>query len=236
MGKVKQKNWLLLITFCLLIASVVLFFVNNRKNLGLGECSYEGVEYLEGERILNYEGRNDCYCSKGGKILCESEQAGMTYESFSSSSLSFSYSFINYLEKSNPDLNKISLQDIDQKDGSIKFTLHREALCGENELAPAQVGMYKGEDDSLIFTTITNRDESLYSRVCVISNDFQISNFSIGDVENFTLLYQGESGQIYDLNACFVKGKLYTKGEVFRDSEKQELCTCEGSNISCEQL
>ncbi len=236
MGKVKQKNWLLLITFCLLIASVVLFFVNNRKSLGLGECNYDGIEYLEGEQIVNYQGRNDCYCSKSGEILCESEQAGMTYESFSSSALSFSYSFINFLEKNDPDLNKISLEDIDQRDSSIKFTLHREALCGEDGLAPAQVGMYERKDDSLIFTTITNRDESLYSRVCVISNDFQISNFNIGDVEEFIVLYQGESGQIYDLNTCFVKGKLYAQGEVFKNSEKQELCTCEGPDISCEEL
>jgi hypothetical protein len=160
----------------------------------------------------------------------------MTYETFSSSNLSFSYKFQNFLEENKPDLTRISLSDIEQSNGAIEIILEREALCSEEGGAPTQVGMYEKNVDSLVLTTITNRDETLYGRVCVIENTFNISQVDIADSESYSLLYQGEGGQLYDLKACYSNGKLYAIDEVFKDSEGKKLCTCEGPEISCEEL
>lgn len=236
MAKVKQRNWLLLITVLLLIGSGIVLFINAQKNLGLGVCYYNDMEYYQGDLVSNYEGGSDCYCSITGDIVCESDSVGMTYETFSSSNLAFSYKFQNFLEKANPDLTRFTLSDVSQNDGGLEIILEREALCSEEGSAPTQVGMYEKNADSLVLTTITNRDEALYSRVCVIENTFNISQVDITDAKSYSLLYQGEGGQLYDLKACYSNGKLYASGEVFKDSKGEKLCTCEGPEISCEKL
>lgn len=236
MPKVKQRNWLLLITVLLLIGSGIVLFINAQRNLGIGVCYHNDVEYLQGDVVPNYKEGTDCHCAISGKIVCESDSIGMSYETFSSAGLTFSYGFQNFLEKESPDLTRIYLSDINQNADSLEIILEREALCDEAGLAPVQVGMYEKNTDNLVLTTITNRDESLYSRVCVVENKFDVTNIDLSGVESYSVLYQGEGGELYDLKVCYFNNKLYAKGEVFKDSEKNRLCTCEGPELSCEDL
>lgn len=241
MGKLKQKNWLLIITGCLLVASVLVLFLTTRRNLGLGICYYDGVEYQQNELVPNYEGRNDCYCSWTGEIVCEEEnEVVMSYEHFTSEDMQFTYSFRNFLEKQGPDPTRVSLSSVKADESSLEIVLDREALCSEDGQAPVQTAMYNEQDDSLVLTTITNRDESLYGRVCLIGNVFSIQvdsdSLALQEKEEFSLYYQNDSGRIFNLNNCFVNARLYAPGDVFKDSGNDLLCTCEGPDVECEQL
>jgi hypothetical protein len=235
MSKVKQKNWLVLITVFLFSATAVLLFINTKRNLGIGICLHEGVEYRQNEIIPNYLGKNNCYCSWDSKIECDDED-GISYESFTSESLQFSYSFRNFLEKDTPDFSKITLSDIEYSEGGLKVVLDREALCSINGEAPTQVGMYELGNEQLLLTSITNRDASLYMRSCVIGNTFVLEGFSLEEKDEFKVLYINEAGFMYDLKACFSNGKLYATGDVFKDVKNNMLCTCEEDGVKCEDL
>lgn len=232
---VRQKNWLLIITGFLLISSALVLFVTARRNLGLGICLYEGNEYKQNELISDFEGRDDCSCSWNGDIVCDNSSVNMSYEDFGSNNLNFSYSFKNFLEKSSPDLTKVTLTDINNKGTELEIILEREAFCGEAGIAPTQIGLFKQTENSIVLTTVTNRDETLYGKVCVIGNAFVVKDYVV-NADSFSILYQNESGQLYDLNACFFNGRLYGTGDVFKDTEKNELCTCEGPEVNCEPL
>jgi hypothetical protein len=236
MGKVRQRNWLLIITGCLLLASVLVFFVTTRKKLGMGLCQYDDIEYTQGQIVPNYKGRNDCYCSWSGEIVCEQEAITMSYENFSSDDLQFTYSFRNFLEKDTSDPSRVILSDVNYKDQVLEIILEREALCTQEGQVPPQTAMYKKESDSLTLTTITNRDESLYGRVCLIGNTFVIKDLDLLEKSEYSIYYQHDDGSEFKLKSCFVNGKLYGQGDVFKDSEENLLCTCEDWAIECEEL
>lgn len=242
MAKIKQRNWLLIITVCLLVGSVLVVFLTTRQNLGLGICYHEGVEYQQNDFIPNYQGRNDCYCSWTGQIVCEEQSEHiMSYEDFTSQHLFFTYDFRNFLEKQGPDSLRVSLSSIKQEEFSLEVVLEREVLCSQDGEAPVQTALYKIEGDSLVLTTVTNRDELLYERVCLVSNSFLLvdqglEDLQLGQQEEFSLFYQDDVGRVFNLNSCFVNGRLYSSGDVFKDSVRDLLCTCIGPDLECEEL
>ncbi len=234
MKKVGQRNWLLFITGLLLIGAIISLWMTAGKRFGVGMCVYDGIEYSQGDSIVGYDDERDCSCSWTGDIVCEDREAMMNYETFSSSSLSFSYNFRNYIEKNTPDLSKVSLIDVNHLNNRLEISIEREALCGEGDLSPTQIGLYERKSGSIILTTITNRDEALYSKVCIIGNSFMIENLDTMNDREFSIMYQNESGQLYDLNVCYLNNRLYGKGDVFKDGNR--LCTCEGPEVSCDRL
>jgi len=236
MGKIKQRNWLLIITGVLVIPSAIILIMMTRRSLGIGVCSYDGIEYQEGQIISNYQGRNDCYCSRIGEIVCEENEVVMSYDDFTSDDLQFAYSFRNFLEKQNPDLFRVVLSDINYQGQKLEIIVEREALCSQGSLPPVQTALYKKQEESLILTTITNRDESLYDRVCLIGNSFVIEGIDLSEKSDYSVYYQDEKGQEFELNSCFLNGKLYGEGDVFKDTENDLVCTCESSGVECEDL
>lgn len=241
MSKVKQRNWLLIITGCLLVGSVLVIFLSSQRNFGVGICYFDGEQYLQNELIPNYEGRNDCYCSWMGDIVCEeAEELVMSYENFTSEGLNFTYSFRNFLEKQGPDFTRVSLSSVKQGGNSLEIVLEREVLCGEDGEAPVQTALYKVEEGELLLTTITNRDELLYSRVCLVGNVFTIEGvsevFDFDSRDTFSLSYQDDAGRLFNLKSCFANSRIYAAGDVFKDSESELLCTCIGPDLECEEL
>lgn len=236
MGKVKQRNWLLIITIFLLLASALVVFVTTRNRLGVGVCNYDGIQYQQGDLVPNYEGRSDCHCTWTGDVVCEGEDLTMSYENFSSEGLQFTYSFRNFLEKESPDLSRVVLSDLNHSENTVEVILEREALCGEGGLAPVQTAMYKSEEDALTLTTVTNRDEELYGEVCLIGNSFVVEGVDLSEKSEYFLYYQNDSGQTFKLKSCFVNGKLYGEGDVFKNAANNMLCTCEASGVECEEL
>jgi hypothetical protein len=239
MGKVRQRNWLLIITAFLLFASILVLFMTTRKRLGVGVCEYGGAEYVQGQVVSNYDGRKDCVCTWSGEIVCGEDSLVISYENFSTENLVFTYSFRNFLDKDEPNISDVVLADVNQQGQTLELILEREVFCSQEGQVPVQTAMYKQEDNSLTLTTVTDRDESVYSRVCLIANTFKFANFTLpegSEFSEYSLLYQGDTGQEFKLNSCFVNGKLYAKGDVFKDAQGELLCTCEETGIECEEL
>jgi hypothetical protein len=118
----------------------------------------------------------------------------------------------------------------------LEIQIEREVFCSSGGAAPTQVGMYEIKSNALVLTTITNRDESLYDRTCVIGNVFSFEVFNLSEKKEYSLFYQNERGQLFDLNSCFYNGILYGKGDVFKDPSRNKICTCEGIEVDCEDL
>lgn len=236
MGKIRQRNWLLIITGVLVITTVVVLFLTTKRELGIGVCYHNGFRYEQNQLIPDYERGRDCYCSWNGEIVCEDVEISLSYEDFTSEGLNFTFNFRNLLEKTEPDLSKVTLADVNYRDNLVEIIVEREAICQQGGQVPTQIGMYEKRSNSIILTTITNMDETLYSRACVIVNTFSLVDIDISGEDEFTLMYQNEVGQLFDLNACFVNGRFYAPGDVFKDISRELLCTCEGPEVDCEEL
>jgi hypothetical protein len=237
MAKIKQRNWLLLITFVLVLSSLGILFAMLQRNLGIGFCVYEGVEYSANDPVPEYKEGEDCYCSNSGDINCDKEEVGMSYEDFVNEGMAFTYSFRNYLDKEQPELVGAELVDIQyREDSSLRVVIERESLCGDFNEAPVQAGMYKLEEEGIVLTAITNRDESIYSRVCLIGNTFEIQNVSLSDISRFSVSYQNDQGNMTNFRICLANGNIYSNGDVFKDSEDSSICTCLGPEVECEEL
>jgi len=236
MAKVKQRNWLLLITFVLVISSLVVLFTTLQREQETNVCVYKGIEYSVNDPVAEYEGGRDCICSSSGDIVCKEEELGMSYEDFVNENMSFTYSFRNYLDKDQPDLVDVKLVDI-QYDGSLlRIVIEREELCGDFNETPTQVGMYKLEEEGIVLTAITGRDESIYNRVCLIGNIFEIQSITLADKSGFSISYQNDLGNMTDFRVCLANGNIYTSGDVFKDLESGNICTCLGPEVNCEEL
>jgi len=236
MGKTKQRNWLLIITGVLLISTILVLFISTKRELGIGVCFYDGITYEQNQTVPNYQGRNDCYCSWSGEIVCEEQNFTVNYESFTTDGLLFRYDFRNFLDKVEPEYFKITLSDINYREEGLEMIIEREVLCTETSLVPTQLGMYELGENSVVLTSITSIDEMIHTNVCVISNTFLIANIDTSKKDEYSIMYQNEKGQLFDLNTCFVNGRLYAPEDVFKDSLANMLCTCEGPEVECEKL
>lgn len=234
MEKVQRRNWLLLLTGFFFGVCVFLFFTGafSRKN---GEkCEFNGISYVNGDIVPDYKEYSNCVCKGIDGIVCEDIQKNISYDSFNTEGLEFSYEYVQSLGKSNPDYAKIKAGDIDQNQNNIRISLEREGYCSADGDAPIQTGLYDLEEDSLILTTLTNKDSSVYTVPCVIRDIFVISNISIPKVESFSIVYRSEENKLFDLGACYYKETLYGQGDVFESTEKGKICTCESSVVKCD--
>lgn len=236
MAKIKQRNWLLLITFILVLSSLGILFTTLQGDLETDFCIYEGVEYSVNDPVSEYEGDKDCICSRSGGIVCKEDEYSMSYEDFVNEDMSFTQSFGNYLDKDQPNLEDVRLVDIQYNGSSLRIVIEREALCGDFNETPVQTGMYKLEEEGIVLTTITNRDESIYGRVCLIGNTFEIQNVTLADKSRFSISYQNDQGNMTNFRICLANGNVYSNGDIFKDSESNSICTCLGPEIECEQL
>lgn len=236
MAKIKQRNWLLLITFVLVLSSLGILFAMLQRNLGTGFCVYEEVEYSVNDPVPEYKDGEDCICSNSGDIVCKEDELSMSYGDFVNDDMAFTYSFRNYLDKDQPDLAGAELVDIQYKDGLLRVVMERESLCGDFNEAPVQAGMYKLEEEGIVLTAITNRDENMYSRVCLIGNTFEVQDVSLADKSRFSVSYQNDQGNMTNFRICLANGNIYSNGDFFKDSESNSICTCLGPEVECEEL
>jgi hypothetical protein len=234
MGKIVQRNWLLIITGLLVMSSFAVLFITLDERSNANRCTYGGIVYKKGDLVKNYRANDNCYCNGSDKIQCENgDDFSISYSTFSTEKLSFSYMYQNYLEVNEPDYTRVLSEDVNHNDDSLEIVLERETLCGENNLAPSQVGFYEFRDNSLILTTMTNRDTNLYSMPCMISNSFVIEGNNFQLQEGFSVMYQNEKGQLFDLNACYYGNKLYASGDSFKHTSENKVCSCEMGTVIC---
>lgn len=233
MGKLKQKNWLLIITIFLVVSSVIALSISMRKSLGFGTCAYDKEIYLSGQQIPNYNGRSDCYCSREGKVQCNTDETLISFEDYSSSGLKYFSSFLNYLEKESVSSDYVQAVDVGYTQGVLSVVIEREAMCGDEQETPIQVGFYKLAENDLTLTVLTNRDPSFYNRVCKIDGKFVLEKEGLSLKEDFKLYFQNDLGKIFDLGVCVYNGKLYGNGDVLQSVEGDKACSCNSGVVEC---
>lgn len=209
MAKIRQRNWLLLITVVLVLSSIGILFTTLRGGSETESETYESVEYSVNDTVLDYK-------------------------DFVNENMSFTYSFRNYLDKDQPNLVDAKLVDIQHNDSSLRIVIEREVLCGDFNETPAQAGMYKLGQEGIVLTAITNRDESIYNRVCLIDNIFEIEGINLVDRSEFSVSYQDDQGNMTNFRTCLANGNIYSNGAVFKDLESNSICTCLGPEVECE--
>lgn len=232
MARQKNRNWLLLITAFLFVASLFVLYVSISKEFTKDTCSFNNVNYKEGDIVDGYKQFSNCRCLGDEGIVCDEEKRDLSYEQFDTENLEFTYGFVRMLENG-VDSSKVTLGDVNHHTDSIYVYFEREAYCTPDKLAPVQTGFYELKSNSLVLTTLTNRDSSVYSEPCVISNIFTISNISIPKSDSFSIMYRSEEGKLFDLNACYYNGVLYGIGDVFESTDKKQICTCEDFAVKC---
>jgi len=232
MGKVKQRNWLIVITILMVISSGIVLLISMQEKLGFNTCAYGENTYITGQNIPNFNGLDDCYCAKDGSVKCGNMSEGISYSSFSSTGLSFSSRFLNYLEKEKVE-NNITPIDVNYTSNIFSLILEREVLCGDNSKSPVQVGFYKIEGGNLVVTVMTNRDPELYSMVCKVENTINVNDINLDIKDTFKIYYQDELGYRYDLKVCSSNGKLYNSGDMLEIEGSPTVCYCDDGVIEC---
>ncbi|HOV29616.1 MAG TPA: hypothetical protein PLD77_00885 [Candidatus Dojkabacteria bacterium] len=234
MKKVQRRNWLLLLTCFFFGVCIFLFYIGAFSERSGEICEFNGIHYENGDIVPDYKEYSNCVCRGSKGIVCEDIQKDISYGSFGTEGLDFSYQYVQSLGKSNPDYTKVKAGNIDQNQNSIRIALEREAYCSDDGEAPIQTGLYSLEENSLVLTTLTNKDSSIYTVPCVIRDIFLISNISIPKVESFSVLYKSEENKIFDLGACYYDGILYGQGDIFESTENGKICTCDSSTVNCD--
>lgn len=232
MGKLKQKNWLVIITIFLVVSSVIALSISMRKNLGFGTCAYDEDIYLSGQSIPNYNGRTDCYCSKNGSVQCNTDNSLMSLEDYSSTGLKYFSSFLNYLDKEELDTNNIQAIDVGYTSGVLSVVIEREAMCGPEQESPVQVGFYKYIENDLTLVILTNRDTSSYNKICKIDGKFILEKEDLLLTNDFRILFQNDLGEIFDLGVCVYNDKLYGNNDIIQSKEGRA-CVCHFGTVKC---
>ncbi len=236
MGKIKQRNWLIIITIFLVIVSGAGLFVSIRQKLSFNSCAYGENVYRSGEQVPEFNGEQECVCNADGSIKCGDDAEGVVYSGYSSSNLKFSYSYINLLDSTAILDNEIEPLDASYTNGVLKVSFERDVLCSSDELAPTQSGFYQISSDALRLTIMTNVDTSKYTAPCKISNTFEISNPNVTFDEDFQIYYESESGEFLSLGACVYNGTLHADQDVFKEKNSSSVCLCNTGNVTCKDL
>lgn len=236
MGKIKQRNWLIIITIFLVIVSGIGLFVSIQQKLSFNSCAYGEDVYRSGEQVPEFNGEQECTCNSDGSIKCGTESDGIVYTGYSSSNLRFSYSYINLLDSGAILDSDITPLDASYSDGILKISFERDVLCSSDEIAPAQSGFYQLSSDALRLTIMTNIDTTKYTSPCKISNTFEITDSNITFNDDFQIYYESDSGEFLSLGACVYKGVLHGDQDVFKDKDISSVCLCNTGNVTCKDL
>jgi len=234
MGKVKQRNWLILITIFLVIVSGAGLFVSIRQKLSFNSCAYGEGMYKSGENVPNFNGEQECVCNPDGSIKCGDDTEGVVYTGYSSSNLKFSYSYINMIDEESSVSNTIVPLDASYINGILKVSFERNALCSEEEEVSAQSGFYQLSSNAMRLTIMTSADTSKYFLPCKIANTFEVTDPGISFGEDFQIYYESESGEFLSMGACVYNSVLHADQDVFKDGTS--VCLCNTGNVTCREL
>ncbi len=238
MGKVKQRNWLIIITIFLVIVSGAGLFLSIQEKLAFNSCAYGESVYKSGESIPEYNGRTGCKCNSNGTIDCSESTNQTGYNGYSSQNLEFTYEYVNLLSKESAmmEQEEITSDSASYLNGVLKVNFERNAMCAEDGTAPTQAGFYQITPTNLKLTIMTSLDATKYATPCKISNGFQISGLNITLDNKFQIYYQSESGELKSLGACVQDNTLYGDQEVFKLKTSSSVCICNTGTITCKEL
>lgn len=236
MGKIKQRNWLIIITIFLVTVSGAGLFLSIQQKLSFNSCAYGENVYRSGDDIPAYNGRSECKCNADGTIKCGEDTEELTYSGYSSQNLKFTYEYINLLSKETSMQSTVTSDSASYKDGVLKVSFERNVLCTSDGIAPTQSGFYLVSPQDLKLNIMTNVDNTKYVSPCKISNSFEISGLNITLDDKFQIYYQSEGGILQSLGACVQDNTLYGDQEVFKSKTSSSVCICNAGTVSCKQL
>lgn len=238
MSKIRQRNWLIIITVLLVVVSGIGFYLSIHQQLSFPSCAYEGEVYKNGENVPNYNGKDNCTCGSTGSIMCnEEDQSSETgLSGFSSSNLQFTYRFLNLLSKSTTMKEDVDTSSASYSDNTMSITIERNVLCSSDNSAPVQTGFYKLSSSELNLVILTSTDSVKYTEPCRVEAKFVISDVNTTLSDNFQIYYQSEGGLTANLGACVYNGILYGSQEAFKSQDSQSVCLCNAGKITCRDL
>lgn len=227
MKKKWYVNWLVIITVCLFISSLSLFFVSMQESLGIVKCAYGDV-VIEGDR--------SCLCDSRGRVVCDEETKEFTIKSeeFVTETLSFAYEYLNLSDGRNSATQDVEFINISQVGNTLRVVLEKDTFCNQDNGVAPQVGFYKLEENRIILTIGTNLVDTSYKIPCISEDTFVIGNMPIKFDDDAKLLYQDQYGSLIPSKNCSYEGFLRNDGDVYNSSDGTLLCNCKlGENV-CE--
>jgi hypothetical protein len=233
MGKIKQRNWLIIITIFLVIVSGVGLFLSIQQKLSFNSCAYGVNVYRSGEEIPAYNGGSECKCNADGTIKCNDDLDESIYSDYSSQNLKFTYEYVNLLSQESLTSEDISSNWASYSEGIMEVSFERNASCTVDGIAPTQSGFYQLSPNDLKLSIMTNTDTTKYISPCRISNNFEISGLEITLSNDFQIYYQSDSGELESLGACVENNTLYGDQEVFKSKTSSAVCICNTGVVSC---
>jgi len=236
MGKIKQRNWLIIITIFLVTVSGIGLFLSIQQKLSFNSCAYGENVYRSGDEIPAYNGRDECKCNADGTIKCNDNTDELTYSGYSSQNLKFTYQYINLLTDSALLQEEIESNSASYINGVLKVSFERNVLCTNDEIAPTQSGFYQLSSKDLKLTIMTNTDATKYVTPCKILNSFEITGLDMTLDNNFQVYYQSDNGNLESLGACVQDNTLYGDQEVFKSKNSSSICICNTGVVSCKTL
>ncbi len=228
MKKKWYVNWLVIITVCLFVSSLGLFFVSIQDSLGIIKCAYGDV-VMDGDR--------SCICDSRGKVICDEQTKDFTIKSeeFGTSNLSFTYEYLNLSDGRNSALRDVKFINISQVGTNLRVVLEKDTFCNDDNKVAPQIGFYKLEENRIILTIATNLVDTSYKTPCMSEDIFTIGEMPVKFENDTKLLYQDQYGSLLPSRQCSYVGFLRNDGEVYNSFDGSLLCVCKlGENV-CEK-
>jgi hypothetical protein len=220
-------NWLVIITVCLFLSALSLFYVSFQDSLGFTKCAYGDIVF---------DGEKNCICDSKGKVVCEEETDFMVKsEDFTTENLSFRYDFQNLVSSADSLSESVRFVDISQVGNTLKVVVEKNTLCNtENRVVP-HVGFYKYEEDKITFTIGENLVDTSFNIPCVSESTFEIRDVSVKFDDDFKLFFQDQFGTLIPARNCSYEGFLKNDGDVYNSIDGCYICTCKLGENSCEK-
>lgn len=218
-------NWLIIITMCLFLSSLGLFVISIKDSMGFTKCAY-GDDLEE-----------NCVCSTDGEKICDetlNEENPLIADEFTSSSLTYSYDFVEYIDSGNRVSSSVDFTDISYLGGGLKLSLELESLCDSEGIVAPQLGLYKLDREKLTLSVASNINNESFSTPCNTESSFFISNFPLEVSDNFKVEYQDEFSVIYPSNNCIYEGYIRNDGDAYNSKDGCSLCYCKSGISQCE--
>jgi len=219
-------NWLVIITVCLSLSTLSLFFFSIQDSLGFKKCAY-------GDVVVN--GDKNCICDSNGEVICDDNAYSIKLDEFTAENLFFTYEFLNLVES-----NEISYQDakfinISQVGDTLRVLIEKNTFCNQNDEVAQQVGFYKQEKDRITFTVVSNLVDTSFNIPCISEVAFEIINTQVKYDSNMKLFYQDQFGTLIPSGNCSYEGFLRNDEDVYNSSDGCSICICKTGQNVCEQ-
>ncbi|MGI6423555.1 MAG: hypothetical protein ACOX0X_03000 [Candidatus Dojkabacteria bacterium] len=227
MKKRWNVNWLVIITVCLLLSALSLFYASFENSLGFTKCAYGDIVY---------NGDKSCMCDSKGKLICDEDVDFMVESAdFTTENLGFTYGFQNLITNQESPSQTVRFVNISQVGNILRVVVEKSTLCNEDNLVAPHVGFYKYEKDKITFTIGENFVDTSFNIPCMSESLFEIRDMSVKFSDDFKIYFQDQLGTLTPARNCSYEGFLKNEGDVYNSSDGCFICTCKLGQNSCEK-